>query len=180
MTPRDRLAALLASHRPADATEAADLEQMRSYARDLAEPLSRDQPGAHFTASALVVDFDRRRTFLVRHRKLERWLQPGGHVEPGDATMLDGALREAREETGLVVVPGADAPLDVDVHEIPARNGSPAHLHLDVRFLLLGDAAGVAAADPAETDGGAWLARADALNLADAGLRRLIEKGLPA
>jgi len=180
MTRQERLVALLEEHVAAGAAEAADLDRMRAYARSLEAPLSRDQPEAHFTASALVVDPGRRRTFLVRHRKLERWLQPGGHVEASDESMLAAALREAREETGLAVAPAVEPPLDVDVHEIPARDGVPAHLHLDVRFLLLADAAGAAAADPAETDGGAWLGRDDALRLADAGLRRLIEKGLPA
>ena len=177
MSRRERLVELLDAHRPHGAGEATDLERMRGFARELADPLSRDQEGAHFTASALLVDPQRRRTFLVRHRKLGRWLQPGGHVEPGDATLLDAALREAREETGLAVEPVAAAPVDVDVHEIPARGELAAHLHLDVRFLLVAD--GDARAHPEETDGGAWLARADALGRADAGLRRLIEKGLP-
>ena len=178
MSRRERLRALLAAHRPADAVEAAHLERMRELAETLPEPLSRDQQGAHFTASALVVDPSRLRTALVRHRKLGRWLQPGGHVEPGDESLLAAALREAREETGLEPRPGQEAPLDVDVHEIPARGDAPAHLHLDVRFVLVAE--GEAEANPDESDAVAWLDRAEALTRADAGLRRLIEKALPA
>jgi 8-oxo-dGTP pyrophosphatase MutT (NUDIX family) len=179
MTAREGLVSLLERHRPADATEAAHLERMRVYARTLAEPLSRDQAEAHFTASALVVDRARERTFLVRHRKLGRWLQPGGHVERDDASLLDAALREAREETGLELRAAQDAPLDVDVHTFPARAETAAHLHLDVRFLLVADS-GDAVTSPEETEGGAWLPRPLALQDADAGLRRLIEKALPA
>ena len=78
---------------------------------------------------------------LVHHRKLGRWLQPGGHAD-GEADLFRVALREAREETGLVTfktLPGGDppAPLDLDIHEIPPHGGEPAHLHLDVRFLLV-------------------------------------------
>jgi 8-oxo-dGTP pyrophosphatase MutT (NUDIX family) len=169
MSRRAALVELLDRHEPADEAEAADLARMRGLARELAEPLSREQPEAHFTASALVVDPSRERTLLVRHRKLGRWLQPGGHVEPGDPSLLDAALREAREETGLAVEPGEAEPLDVDVHEIPTE---PPHLHLDVRFLV------VAEGEPAGEEHGEWLARDEALARADAGLRRLIEKGL--
>src|SRR5450631_4506903 len=85
---------------PADDKERRDLELLRGYGDSLADPFSREQPVAHFTGSALVTDGAR--VVLVFHRKLSRWLQPGGHAEPEDAGDLTRtALREAREETGL-------------------------------------------------------------------------------
>lgn len=91
-------------------------------------------PG-HVTASAFVVDKSRTRLLLIHHGKLLRWLQPGGHVDP-DEDVLTAAIREVREETGVVGVPLIDGVFDVDVHPIPANGGRPPHLHYDVRFLL--------------------------------------------
>ena len=76
---------------------------MRAYAVSLGDPFSRDEPEAHFTGSAIVVDEAGARTLLVHHAKSGAWFQPGGHIEPGDATLAEAALREAREETGLDV-----------------------------------------------------------------------------
>jgi RimJ/RimL family protein N-acetyltransferase len=113
---------------------------MLRLADELEQPLSRDQARAHFTASALVVDASCDRTCLVEHVKLARLLQPGGHIEATDASLEVAALREAREETGLALElhPHAPRPFDLDIHEIPARPGEPAHLHLDVRYLVIG------------------------------------------
>ena len=87
---------------------------------------------------------------LVSHAKLGGWLQPGGHVEPEDESTFAAAMREVREETGLerFATPIGRAILDLDVHEIPALGGEPAHLHFDVKHLLLaeGGASPVAAA----------------------------------
>ncbi|MEO8371610.1 MAG: NUDIX domain-containing protein [Candidatus Solibacter sp.] len=98
------------------------------------EPFSRDHftPG-HITTSGMVLAPGRRRVLLVHHRRLERWLLPGGHVEPGDATIADAARREVVEETGAVL--GARAMLaGADVHGIPAKRGEPYHLHHDLLF----------------------------------------------
>lgn len=176
MSRREALVGLLADHAPADADEATHLDRMRTFAQELADPLSRDEPTAHFTASALVLDPARQRTYLVHHRKLGRWLQPGGHVEPDDRTLLETALREADEETALPVAPLVPKPVDVDIHEFPARDGRSAHLHLDVRFLLVADGSARAAA----AESGSWFGRAEALEVADEpGLRRLLAKGFP-
>jgi 8-oxo-dGTP pyrophosphatase MutT (NUDIX family) len=140
MTRREVLVRILQHHVAFDDREEADRCAMLRLAHELADPLSRDEPSAHFTASAFVVDEACRRTCLVEHMKLGRVLQPGGHVEASDISLEAAALREAHEETTLEVVlhPTAPRPFDVDIHEIPERRGEPAHFHLDVRYLVVG------------------------------------------
>ena len=122
--------------------DAALLARFAELLDGTAEPFSREQlrPG-HLTCSACVLDAAARQVLLVHHAKLGRWLQPGGHVEPGDASALAVAEREVREETGQVDLlplssPSGSALVDVDIHEIPARAGEAAHLHYDLRFAL--------------------------------------------
>ena len=140
MTNREALVRMLQTYVAGDAREEADRCAMLRLAHELAEPLSRDEPTAHFTASAYVIDETRVRACLVEHAKLGRLLQPGGHLEPDDASLEAAAMREAHEETALEVElhPTAPRPFDLDVHEIPGRPGEPAHFHLDVRYLLIG------------------------------------------
>ncbi|KUL41783.1 NUDIX hydrolase [Streptomyces sp. NRRL F-4489] len=95
----------------------------------------------HLTASALVIDPVGGRVLLTLHRKLEMWLQMGGHCEPEDATLADAALREAREESGiahgLTLLGGAPVRLD--------RHRTPCAVHLDVQYAALAPADAVAA-----------------------------------
>lgn len=102
------------------------------------------RPG-HLTGSAWVLSHDRQKCLLVHHRKLDRWLQPGGHAD-GQCEIEAVALREAMEESGLESLRLAQAcPLDLDVHRIPARRSDDgaliedAHEHHDVRFLVVTD-----------------------------------------
>jgi ADP-ribose pyrophosphatase YjhB (NUDIX family) len=140
---------LLRTFVASSAREEADRCAMLRFAEELESPLSRAQPSAHFTASALVVDATCERVCLVAHAKLGRLLQPGGHVEPTDVSLEAAALREAREETALELTfhPTAPRPFDLDVHEIPALDDEPRHWHLDVRYLLVGDGDPCAGAD---------------------------------
>ena len=102
-------------------------------------PTSRDQfsPG-HFTASAFVLSPDDQNLLLIFHSKLSLWLQPGGHVDASDKTLLAAAKREVLEEVGVQAELHPDFPgiLDLDIHTIPARKEEPAHEHFDVRFAL--------------------------------------------
>ncbi|WP_095957417.1 NUDIX hydrolase [Corallococcus macrosporus] len=174
------LQALLARHVPEDVKEQEDLERMRHFAHALARPFSREQREAHFTGSAVVVDPAGARVVLLHHRKLQRWLQPGGHADVTDAgEMAATALREAREETGCRVFlhPTAPQPLDVDLHTIPARRDEPEHHHLDVRFLVVAENPDALAHDPAESFGVRWLTWDEAMTHADeAPLRRMLAK----
>jgi 8-oxo-dGTP pyrophosphatase MutT (NUDIX family) len=179
---RDALLVLLSDYEPADAKERADLEVMRQSARVLARPFSPEQDGAHFTGSAVVVDPEGKRVCFIHHRKLGRWLQPGGHAEPLDEGELEKtALREAQEETGLAVYlhPTAPRPFDLDVHAIPAKGEKPGHLHLDVRYLLVAEDPEALKAQEAETLGARWFSFAEALEVADEEpLRRMLLKAL--
>lgn len=92
---------------------------------------------AHFTGSALVVSADGSKALLHHHRKLDRWLQFGGHCD-GDENVLRVAQREALEESGVEGLILASAkPFDLDIHPIPAKDGEPAHEHFDVRYVLI-------------------------------------------
>ena len=114
------------------------------FVRQHPDCFERSQLRGHITGSAWVVSPDRRFILLIHHRKLDRWLQPGGHAD-GDPDVAAVALREAREETGLTSlkffgVPGVLPPIfDVDVHPIPARGDVHEHLHYDIRFLIEAD-----------------------------------------
>lgn len=113
------------------------LEAMLRLARSERAALARDMfmPG-HFTASAFVLSPDQTCLLLIFHKKLQMWLQPGGHIEPLDGNLVEAARREVREETGLWGLTLESAMFDLDVHQIPAWGETPAHLHHDVRCIM--------------------------------------------
>jgi 8-oxo-dGTP pyrophosphatase MutT (NUDIX family) len=164
MTTVDRrtIADLLERFSPADARQTAALTEMRAALRAPADPTAGTTLPGHFTASGVVVSSAApARVLLILHRKLGLWLPPGGHLDPADGgDPLRAAIREVREETGVEATPhpGAAVPFDLDAHTIPARPEMPEHRHLDLRFLLLADAAAPLQGQAAETLGVRWAA----------------------
>lgn len=129
----------------------------------LEDPFDRHADPTHVTASAIVVGD--RGVVLHRHRRLHRWMQPGGHLDPGE-TPAEAMVRECAEETGLCVhhPPGGPTLVHVDVH--PAANG---HVHLDLRYLVWApDEEPVPG--PGESRDVAWFSWEDGLTVADEAL----------
>lgn len=128
-----RVAALrerVAFHVPADERERHSCQRLLLELAALPAPFDRDASSTHVTASAVVVG--RRGVLLHRHRRLGRWMQPGGHVEPGEHPW-EAARRETEEETGIRTRHPSAGPrlVQVDVHD-----ASLGHVHLDLRYLM--------------------------------------------
>jgi 8-oxo-dGTP pyrophosphatase MutT (NUDIX family) len=158
------LLAIIEGHVAVDDREQESLRIFRDTVVRLADPCNEHADSTHVTASALVVA--RRGTVLHLHKRLNIWLQPGGHIEPGEDPAA-GALREATEETGLVVAHPVAGPrfFHLDVH--PGPRG---HTHLDLRYLLRADEDADPAPPAGESPHVRWFSWDEAAAVADPGL----------
>lgn len=168
-----RLASVLravAGRAPVDEREAQALAAVAEALGRLPAPFDRSADLVHVTGSGIVVG--PRGVLLHRHRRLGLWLQPGGHLEPGE-NPWDAAARETTEETGLTVrfaAPGAagapPALAHVDVHD-----GGRGHTHLDLRYLFEVEGDDTPRPPEGESPDVRWFGWDDAVATADAGLR---------
>lgn len=151
------------AHQPGDDRESDSCRQVLQALDQLERPLDRHADRTHVTGSAVVVG--RRGTVLHLHKRLGMWLQPGGHLDPGE-TPSSAAWREAGEETGLAVshIAGGPRLIHVDVHR-----AADDHLHLDLRYLLTAEDADPAPG-PGESQDVAWFTWDAALEKADGSL----------
>ena len=184
--PATEVALALAALAELDTTDPAALRARRDVVRMIEGRVGAadrtTRPG-HLTGSAFVVDAAGDRFVLLFHAKLRRWLQPGGHAD-GDTNLAAVALREATEETGIAGLRVDPVPIDVDVHEVrPPKED--AHLHLDVRFLVVAPDGAVLAGNHESTEL-RWVGwdelrsydvDAGLVRLAAAARRRLVERG---
>ncbi|HEY8326846.1 MAG TPA: NUDIX hydrolase [Rhodanobacter sp.] len=115
--------------------EAATAAQFETFLHTHANAFERSNAAGHFTGSCWLVSADGARVLLMHHRKLDRWLQPGGHAD-GDTDLARVALREAQEETGVAGLRIEGGIFDIDRHRIPERGGEPEHWHYDVRYVV--------------------------------------------
>ncbi|MGY1440098.1 NUDIX hydrolase [Streptomyces reniochalinae] len=159
-------------------------------AAPLAEPVQRLRQGGdftsrhtfpmHVTVGALLVRSETE-VLLIEHRAYGLLLQPGGHVEPTDTTLVEAAVRELSEETGLdaaAVFPADPAPAYVEYGRVPARpeKGEPDHYHLDIGFAFTTDRADVGQIQEAEVTGAAWYPLTDAERLVGHRIARAVSR----
>lgn len=154
---------------PVDEREAESVATFLELVGGLAAPFDEHADPTHVTASAIVVG--PRGVVLHLHKRLGLWLQPGGHIDPGEAPH-DAAVREAREETGLAVILDSPRIVHVDVHP-----GPKGHTHLDLRYLCRAEGNPSPGAD--ESPDVCWFAWDEAVAVADPGLSGLLRVAVP-
>jgi PhzF family phenazine biosynthesis protein len=132
--PSVQVRGIVGSHRALSPREVDAKARFLAALELLDDPYDEHGDPTHVTASAVVVG--ERGTVLHRHKRLGRWMQPGGHIDPGEEPPV-AALREAIEELGLAVSHPDEGPqlIHVDVHE-----AALGHTHLDLRYLLFAPA----------------------------------------
>ncbi len=161
------VAAQVRARTPVDQREAASLQEVLAGLSELPEPFDTDADPTHVTGSALMVS--ERGIVLLRHRRLGIWVQPGGHIDPGE-TPWEAAVREALEETGLRGAHPTSGPV---LAHVDAHDGGRGHRHLDLRYLLR-----TPPQDPdppaGESQECRWYGWEEALAIADPGLRGVI------
>lgn len=136
---KDNLLELLINYKTDYSEENQYKSQILDFLKSTDLFLGKKNPDGHITGSAWIISRDRKKILLTHHKKLNKWLQLGGHTEE-DETIYEGALREAKEESGLLNVNFFIKDIfDIDVHIIPARKNEKAHYHYDIRFILEGD-----------------------------------------
>lgn len=154
---QDSVLQLLNNHTTHFPVEQAFISEMTSFVRDHDNFYQRSNLEGHITGSAWMLSPNLDSVLLIHHRKLGIWFQPGGHVDLADQSIFATAEREALEETGLASINMlTDRIFDIDIHQIPARKGTQAHLHYDIRILGIAESLELNA-DFNEVSGIKWL-----------------------
>ena len=154
-------------------------DNMKQFISNTPDCFERSHKEGHITGSAWLLNPGGDKVLLTLHRKLQRWMQTGGHAD-GDPEPLRDALREATEESGIAgIIPLHREIFDIDIHRIPGNEAKnePEHLHYDIRYLLLAPHENFTISD--ESEALAWWTRSDIEQRAtelDASVLRMAER----
>ena len=141
---------------PPTAEQAALRDRFGGHLHDHPDGMQRSCHPDHITASTIVLSQDASQVLLTLHRKAGRWLQFGGHCEPGDGRLVDAALREATEESGLADLRIDPVPIQLHEHAVPFCGDTGQAHHLDVRFLAVAPRGAVPAVSEESLDVRWW------------------------
>lgn len=133
---RQKLLRKLYNYHPAEEKEQVALKETIAFVETHNNCFDRSCPGGHLTGSAWLENFDGTKFLLDHHKKLKFWVQLGGHPEPGEHDILQVALREAKEESGLKSIICLDPGIfDISIYWFNIGK-EPPHFHFDINFLL--------------------------------------------
>jgi len=133
---RTQLKILLDSYFPVDLNEQKARHRIFSFVEQYSKCFERSLTIGHITASCWLINHDNTKALLTHHKKLNIWVQLGGHCD-GDSDVLRVAIKEAQEESGIKNIQAVSPEIfDIDVHLIPENKKEAAHYHYDIRFLL--------------------------------------------
>lgn len=167
--------AVLQSWQPPDDSQSRLREAYLAFLAEHDDAMWRECRVGHLTASALVLDDQRERVLLTLHPKVGRWLQLGGHCEPGDPSLREAARREAIEESGIAEVRISAAPLRLDRHPVPCAGQMSEHLDVQYLATVRSDARAVMSD---ESDDLRWFPVSDLPDDLDGSVRALIDAAL--
>lgn len=150
----------LKAYKPINDQEKYDKEAMITFIERNDDFLLRSNLAGHFTASAIIVNKERTKVLFAHHNIYNSWAWVGGHMD-GDDDPLYVAIKEAKEETGLVnVMPVSDQIAGIDtVYVMPhIKNGAHIsdHLHFNITFILEADETEEVSAKEDENSGVRW------------------------
>lgn len=175
---RQQLLELLACYRSPFMEESAMVARTRRFIEQHVNCFDRQLMPGHVSGSAWVVNPARSHVLMMHHRKLDLWLQPGGHAD-NDPDIVRVVLKECAEESGIDIANirlVSESIFDVDVHTVHASAHDPRHEHFDIRFLVeIDDRLPVPGNDESHEIG--WIALAEVAHFNNArSIYRLVRK----
>lgn len=178
MDLRQSLQDLLDAFVPYDEQEKESLQRVKEFVLAHPDCFGHYVLPGHVTGSAFVVDREYDYTLLTHHKKMNMWLQFGGHSDD-HPIVSETAMREAREESGLLDIRYSilgNTIFDIDVHTIPPHGTMPQHAHYDVRFLFTANKKEQLTVSPESNDMG-WIRLEDVVKYnSHPELLRMVEK----
>ena len=170
---RAHLLTLLNNYEPTDSHEKENKEKTITFIQQHPHCFERTLESGHITASCWLVNHNNTKALLTHHKKLNMWIQLGGHCD-GNPDVLAVAIKEAQEESGITdIKPLFSGIFDIDVHFIPEHKKEKAHYHYDVRFLLQAGNENIVVSD--ESHNLQWIEKSKSSSLSPS-VKRMFEK----